>query len=135
MDDPARLAPFRARGVEICPCPTPEGRVPPRALMDALGQREIVSLLVEAGGTFAAALLEAGVAHKVRLYLAPLLIGGREAVPLLGGQGVAHLAEALRVRDLTWRRIGDDLRLDGSLESGVAPLPKPGEAQIVCATS
>ncbi|HOF88348.1 MAG TPA: bifunctional diaminohydroxyphosphoribosylaminopyrimidine deaminase/5-amino-6-(5-phosphoribosylamino)uracil reductase RibD, partial [Armatimonadota bacterium] len=85
VEDDARLAPFRARGVEILPLPAPDGHFDLDALMAALGAREVVSLMVEAGGGFAGALLDARQAHKLRLYLAPLLIGGRDATSALAG--------------------------------------------------
>lgn len=113
LDTPARLAPYRARGVELLTLPPAGDHLDLTAMLDALGAREIVSLLVEAGGNFAAALLTAGLADKLRLYLAPMLIGGTTATPLLGGEGVARLTDALRLHDITWRRIGDDLRLEG----------------------
>ncbi|MHB9025383.1 MAG: bifunctional diaminohydroxyphosphoribosylaminopyrimidine deaminase/5-amino-6-(5-phosphoribosylamino)uracil reductase RibD [Armatimonadota bacterium] len=113
MWDAARLAPFQARGVEVLLLPAAPGGLDLPALMAALGEREIVSLLVEAGGRFAAALFQAGLVHKLRLYLAPMLIGGREALPLLGGEGIARLEEAPRLVQTTWRRIGEDFRLEG----------------------
>ncbi len=115
VDDPARLAPYRARGVEILGLPARDGHVDPDALMAALGARAILALLVESGGRFAAALLAAGQVHKLRLYLAPLLIGGAAAVPLLAGPGIAALADAPRLCDVTYRRVGDDLRVEGYL--------------------
>jgi diaminohydroxyphosphoribosylaminopyrimidine deaminase/5-amino-6-(5-phosphoribosylamino)uracil reductase len=111
----ARLAPYRAHGVEPVLLPAPSGVFDLGAVMDALGERDIPSLMVEAGGGFAGALLDAGLVHKLRLYLAPLLIGGRDAVPAIGGAGIARLAEAPRLRDVTWRRFGDDWRVEGYL--------------------
>ena len=115
ITDAAALAPYRARGVEPLLLPERDGHVDVPALLAALGAREILSLLIEAGGAFAAALLEAGLGNKVRWYLAPLLIGGQAAVPALAGQGVLHLADAPRLREVSWRAVGEDLRVEGYL--------------------
>jgi len=115
VDDPERLAPYQEHGVEALTLPAVDGYVDLPALLAALGEREIVSLMVESGGAFAAALLAAGGVQKLRLYLAPLLIGGKEAVPALGGLGVACLADAPRLHDVTWKRIGEDFRVEGYL--------------------
>lgn len=115
VTDDARLAPFRARGVEVLSVPVAPGGVDLAAMMTALGAREILSLLVEAGGQFAAALLAAELAQKLRLYLAPILIGGEAAPSLLGDPGVAALADAPRLTDVRWHRLGDDLRVEGYL--------------------
>jgi diaminohydroxyphosphoribosylaminopyrimidine deaminase/5-amino-6-(5-phosphoribosylamino)uracil reductase len=113
--DAGALAPFRARGVTTLILPMREGQIDLQSLMDALGNEDIISLLVEAGGGFAATLLAEKLAHKVRWYLAPILIGGKDAVPSLAGLGVAKLADAPRLRDVRWTTLGDDLRVEGYL--------------------
>jgi diaminohydroxyphosphoribosylaminopyrimidine deaminase/5-amino-6-(5-phosphoribosylamino)uracil reductase len=47
------------------------------------------------------------------LFLAPLLIGGKEAPTIAGGKGVAHLRDALRLERMAVRRIGPDLLITG----------------------
>lgn len=115
VTDEAVLAPFRARGVEVLTLPLRDGHVDLQALMAALGEREMVSLMIEAGGTFAAALLDAGLVNKVRWYLAPMIIGGPQATPVIGGAGIAHLPDAPRLHNITWKRLADDLRIEGYL--------------------
>jgi diaminohydroxyphosphoribosylaminopyrimidine deaminase/5-amino-6-(5-phosphoribosylamino)uracil reductase len=116
VDDAARLAPYRARGVEVLTLPATDGHVDLPALMAALGEREILSLMVEPGRQFAAALLAARLVHKVRWYAAPLLIGGRDATPVIGDPGIAHLADAPRLHHVTCKRLGDDFRFEGYLQ-------------------
>lgn len=118
VTDDARLAPFRAQGVDILTLsPLAEGYPDLAALWRTLGARSIQTLMVECGGTFAAAVIAARLVHKLRLYYGPLLIGGREAYPLLGGTGVANLDEAWRLHGLHCKRLGDDLRIDGYIEN------------------
>ncbi len=111
--DEARLALFRARGVEVISLPAPASQFDLAEVMAELGAREIASLLVEAGGVFAGALLDAHLVQKLRLYLAPLLIGGADATPAIAGLGAASLPDAPRLRDATWRRMGEDWRVEG----------------------
>jgi len=116
VTDDTRLAPFRACGIEVITVPVTDGVPELPAVIAALGAREIQSLLVECGGTFAAALLAARLVHKLRLYFAPLLIGGCTAVPLLGGAGIAHLVDAPRLREATWKKIDEDWRVEGYVD-------------------
>jgi diaminohydroxyphosphoribosylaminopyrimidine deaminase/5-amino-6-(5-phosphoribosylamino)uracil reductase len=113
--DPARHAPYIERGVEVLSLPASHDRLDLDALWREMGEREIMSLMIEAGGHFAASLLEAKLVQKLVLYLAPLIIGGREATPVVGGEGVAQLADAARLRDVTWSRVGEDMRVVGYL--------------------
>jgi diaminohydroxyphosphoribosylaminopyrimidine deaminase/5-amino-6-(5-phosphoribosylamino)uracil reductase len=112
---PARRAgALRARQVQVLELPRVDRRVDLRALLTELARLDVVAVLAEGGGELGAALLEAGLVDRVAFFLAPRLLGGRTAPGPLGGVGRA-LKEALDVADLTVRRIGDDLLLEGDV--------------------
>ncbi|MGD2064468.1 MAG: bifunctional diaminohydroxyphosphoribosylaminopyrimidine deaminase/5-amino-6-(5-phosphoribosylamino)uracil reductase RibD [Nitrospirota bacterium] len=94
------------------------GRVDPVMLMADLARREVMHLLIEGGGEVAASFLEAGLVDRVTLFVAPLLIGGRKAFPVLGGLGITDLIHAPRLVNLHTRRLGEDLMLTGRLRVG-----------------
>jgi diaminohydroxyphosphoribosylaminopyrimidine deaminase/5-amino-6-(5-phosphoribosylamino)uracil reductase len=70
-------------------------------------------VLIEGGGETAATFLEAGLVDKVVLFVAPKLVGGRDAVPMLGGRGVARMADAVQLCDTTYRRLGEEMVITG----------------------
>ena len=92
------------------------GRVAIPALMDELGRRGVLSVLVEGGGEVHAACFAAQMVDKVCAYVAPRLIGGREAPGPLGGQGVERLADATGLRELDVTRLGPDLLITGYVD-------------------
>ena len=96
--------------------PGPDGRVPIEALLDQLGQRGILSLLVEGGAQTHAAFLAAGLVNKVYAYIAPKLIGGSEAPSPVGGVGIGNLNDALRLRDTEVVTLGDDILFSGYVD-------------------
>jgi diaminohydroxyphosphoribosylaminopyrimidine deaminase / 5-amino-6-(5-phosphoribosylamino)uracil reductase len=96
--------------------PDAAGRVDLSALLDALGQRGILSLLIEGGGEVHASFFMAGLVDKVNAYVAPRLIGGRAAPGPLGGQGVEHLTESIHLNELDFVRLGDDLLITGYVD-------------------
>jgi len=104
-------------GAEVLVLPEREGKVDLAALLRALGEREITSLLVEGGGKLAAGLLEAGLVDKAWFILAPIIIGGENAPGAVAGKGVAHLSEAWRLKRVRLRRLGEDLAIGGYLPS------------------
>ncbi|HKY32306.1 MAG TPA: bifunctional diaminohydroxyphosphoribosylaminopyrimidine deaminase/5-amino-6-(5-phosphoribosylamino)uracil reductase RibD [Candidatus Polarisedimenticolia bacterium] len=113
----ARQAPARrvrrlaAAGALVVPAPARGGRVSLPWVLEDLLRRGVQSLLIEGGGEVIASALEAGVVDRMTLFVAPVVIGGRDAVPLAGGKGVARLSEALRARSLQTERRGPDLVL------------------------
>lgn len=105
----ARAALEAIPGVEVVELSSRDGRVDPGALLRALGEREITSVLLEGGPTLAASLLEGGWVDKVMFFLAPLLVGGVQAPSALGGAGAARLGEARRLRDVVVERVAEDI--------------------------
>ena len=92
---------------------TEEGRVDLEALLDELGRRDLISVLVEGGGEVHASLFAHGLVDKVVAYVAPKLIGGRDAPGPLGGKGVERLADATHLTDVDVTRLGDDFLISG----------------------
>jgi diaminohydroxyphosphoribosylaminopyrimidine deaminase/5-amino-6-(5-phosphoribosylamino)uracil reductase len=93
-----------------------EGRVALPALMDELGKRGILSVLVEGGGEVHAACFAANLVDKVCAYVAPKLVGGRDAPGPVGGLGVARLADAVGLREVDVVRIGADVLITGYVD-------------------
>jgi diaminohydroxyphosphoribosylaminopyrimidine deaminase/5-amino-6-(5-phosphoribosylamino)uracil reductase len=74
-----------------------------------------MSLLVEGGSEVNAAMLKAKLVHHVRLYMAPLLLGGQNAKGVIGGTSPARLAGAIKLRHVVTRSIGNDVVVEGDL--------------------
>ena len=68
----------------------------------------------EGGGETHDAFLEAGVVDRVALFLAPLLLGGRQAPGVLGGAG-RELKSAVRLGPVSVTTLGDDLLLEADV--------------------
>jgi diaminohydroxyphosphoribosylaminopyrimidine deaminase/5-amino-6-(5-phosphoribosylamino)uracil reductase len=88
---PAAREALQAKGVEILEvAATPVGRVDIAAAATALGSRGLTSVLVEGGGTIAAAFLKAGLVDRLSVYRGGLLMGAdsRSAVGQLGLDGL-----------------------------------------------
>jgi diaminohydroxyphosphoribosylaminopyrimidine deaminase/5-amino-6-(5-phosphoribosylamino)uracil reductase len=84
--------------------------------LDELGLREIQSILLEGGPHLAGAFLEAGEIDEARIFVAPMMTGGREARTALEGQGIEEIAGALRARDAQVERIDDDVLITARFE-------------------
>jgi diaminohydroxyphosphoribosylaminopyrimidine deaminase/5-amino-6-(5-phosphoribosylamino)uracil reductase len=95
---------------------TGDGRVGLGPLLDELGKRGILSLLVEGGADVHASFFAEGLVDKVQAYIAPIVIGGRQAPGPVGGEGVQRLQDAVRLIGIETRRIGDDLSITGYVD-------------------
>jgi diaminohydroxyphosphoribosylaminopyrimidine deaminase / 5-amino-6-(5-phosphoribosylamino)uracil reductase len=98
--------------VDLLRCARGPGGLDLGDVLARLAARGVVHLLVEGGAAVAAAFLSAGLVDRLALVLAPRVLGG--GLCWSGQAGPARMAEALRLRDLTVERLGDDLLLQGT---------------------
>ena len=110
----ARVTALQSAGATVLRCPVRAGRVAVDAVLAALFEREVRAVLVEGGGEVHASFLEAGVVDRVTLFVAPLLLGGRTAPPVVGGPG-RELKSAIRLGPMTARAVGDDLLIEADV--------------------
>ena len=85
-------------------------RVDLLAVLKALGEMNVMSLLVESGGALAWELLRLGLVDRVRFFIAPKLAGGPGSVMAAGG--VDRIAEAYRLEDMKVFMCGEDVVID-----------------------
>jgi diaminohydroxyphosphoribosylaminopyrimidine deaminase/5-amino-6-(5-phosphoribosylamino)uracil reductase len=106
---PKRRVSALAKRVNVVTAPAREGHIDLRWLLKKLGAEHVTSLLVEGGGEVNASFLMSRLAHRVAFFYAPQTIGGLGAVKAVAGLGAGSLPEALRLREIEWRRLGSDL--------------------------
>jgi diaminohydroxyphosphoribosylaminopyrimidine deaminase/5-amino-6-(5-phosphoribosylamino)uracil reductase len=109
-----RVERLRAAGATLLACPGGDGRVDPRGLLAALFARDVRAVLVEGGGEVHAAFLEAGLVDRVAVFLAPMLLGGREAPAVVMGHGL-DLKSATRLGPLSVTALGPDLLVEADV--------------------
>ncbi len=86
-----------------------------RSALDQLGAGGVSSVLLEGGPHLAGAFLDAGEIDELRLFLAPLLLGGSTARDPLEGEGVETISQALRALTFESERVGEDLLISARL--------------------
>jgi diaminohydroxyphosphoribosylaminopyrimidine deaminase / 5-amino-6-(5-phosphoribosylamino)uracil reductase len=96
-------------GADIIVAPGENETARVRSALDQLGAAGIGSILLEGGPHLAGAFLDAGEVDEMRLFLAPMVLGGRTARDPLEGEGVEAIADAARALTVECERIGGDL--------------------------
>ncbi|HEX5225599.1 MAG TPA: bifunctional diaminohydroxyphosphoribosylaminopyrimidine deaminase/5-amino-6-(5-phosphoribosylamino)uracil reductase RibD [Solirubrobacteraceae bacterium] len=86
-----------------------------RSGLDQLGALGVASVLLEGGPHLAGAFLDAGEIDELRLFLAPLLLGGSAARDPLEGEGVERISEALHALTFGCESVGEDLLISARL--------------------
>jgi len=116
---PDRLEKLAGMGVGLAPLAADaEGLLPLGPVLDGLAARGVTSLLVEGGRRVAASFLQQGLVNRMHLFIAPRLLGEKDAL-----QGIGDLpagGKGIGLREIQRRFIGPDLYLTGLLGR---PLP------------
>ena len=86
-----------------------------RSALDQLGAQGVTSILLEGGPHLAGAFLDAGEVDEIRLFLAPVVLGGGSARDPLEGEGPEKIADATRALSLDVERIGEDVLVSARL--------------------
>jgi diaminohydroxyphosphoribosylaminopyrimidine deaminase/5-amino-6-(5-phosphoribosylamino)uracil reductase len=95
--DPSLLSFLKQRQIEAMVLPDRELRVDLVALMRALYDKGIRSVLVEGGGEIIASLLRLKLVDELRVAIGPMIIGGQNARSFVGGTGIEKLSDAPRL--------------------------------------
>ena len=106
-----RVAVIVAPSAEPLPRVTRHRSLDLRWLLKKLAAENITRLLVEGGGETNASFLLGGLAQAIAFFYAPKILGGRDSLKAVAGEGARNLGEALQLREVEWKRIGPDLLL------------------------
>jgi len=89
------------------------GQVNLKDLFKKLAAMEITNILVEGGGTLIGSLFDEGLVDKVMFFISPKIIGGKDSISSVMGQGISRVDKALKLRNIKFRRSGEDFLVEG----------------------
>ncbi len=112
--DEAKTGLLRSRGAEVVQIPGRAGKVDLRAVLEELGRREVVHLLVEGGAELFGQFLEAGLVDELLLFIAPKVLGDGLSWAKLGSVR-AKMAEAIDLAHSSLEQVGEDVLLTARL--------------------
>jgi diaminohydroxyphosphoribosylaminopyrimidine deaminase/5-amino-6-(5-phosphoribosylamino)uracil reductase len=117
--DAKKYADYEKQGCTVLAVKERDGHVDLPDLMGQLGQRKIDSILLEGGGTLNWSALENGLVNAVQAYIAPKILGGKDAKSPVEGCGVELPSEAALLKNTTITKLGEDFLLEGEVREHV----------------
>ena len=111
--DKTRIAEIRRLGAQVIICPEKENRVDLDFLLTQLGIMDVAGVLLEGGSSLAFSALTSGLVDKVVAFVAPKILGGKTAPTPVGGTGIPGMEDAIALRDLKVKKVGEDLLIEG----------------------
>lgn len=108
----ANIDRLRNAGVRVLEVSDDGSRIDPGCLLRKLGNMGIHYVLLEGGGELAASMIAAGLVDRGLIFIAPKIVGGRDAKSPVEGEGIGLMADALRTSKPRIRRFGNDVALE-----------------------
>ncbi|SHE99319.1 diaminohydroxyphosphoribosylaminopyrimidine deaminase / 5-amino-6-(5-phosphoribosylamino)uracil reductase [Alkalibacter saccharofermentans DSM 14828] len=103
-------------GAKVIYLPSKDGRVDLNKLMESLGEEEIDSILLEGGGELNYSALKAGIVDKVVTFIAPKILGGKDAPTPVEGEGSCSMRERIELGKIKVSTFGDDVMIEGEVK-------------------
>jgi diaminohydroxyphosphoribosylaminopyrimidine deaminase/5-amino-6-(5-phosphoribosylamino)uracil reductase len=116
QDAPRKRVAALSAIVRVWGTPARGGRIDLPWLLKKLGAEAVMNLLVEGGGEVNASFLFSGFAHRVAFFYAPKILGGSRARKAVAGEGARRLDDVIQLREIEWRRLGQDLLLTARVD-------------------
>ena len=110
---PQEAVEFAAAGAELLELPSVKGYIKMADLFKALGERNITSVLVEGGSTLIGSIIDEGLADKIVAFVAPIIIGGENAITAIAGKGVDKMVNSIKLKRIDVKRFGQDIMISG----------------------
>jgi diaminohydroxyphosphoribosylaminopyrimidine deaminase/5-amino-6-(5-phosphoribosylamino)uracil reductase len=110
---PSRSKLFRSREKSpVIIAKAKKGRVDLSRLLKELASIGIQHILVEGGGELVASLVENKLVDRFLFFIAPKIVGGRNAVTSVEGSGVSKVKDAVQLRNIKIRRFDKDILIE-----------------------
>lgn len=115
--DKDKILKLQAQDVDVIVVDKDENdKVDIEKLLDILGQQNICSILVEGGATLSGSFVAKKLVDKVYFFIAPKIIGGKEAKTPVAGTGILNLQEALALKDIQIEKLDEDILIIGRVD-------------------
>lgn len=110
--DSPKIKALEDKGIKIITTEEKEGKVDLKALFAELGSMKIDSILVEGGGELNFSILKEGLCNKLFVFIAPKILGGKNAKTPVGGQGIELVKNCIDLSEPIVKNIGSDILLE-----------------------
>jgi diaminohydroxyphosphoribosylaminopyrimidine deaminase/5-amino-6-(5-phosphoribosylamino)uracil reductase len=84
--------------------------------LDKLGAMGVQSVLLEGGPRLAGSFLDAGEVDEMRIFIAPIALGGRAARASMEGEGADTIEHAQHARSMRVEGVGEDVLIEARLK-------------------
>ena len=109
----SKIEAIKQKGAQVIVTPSKNNLVDLKCLMAVLGGRGIDSILLEGGSTLNYSAIDEGIVDKVITFISPKIFGGTSGKTPVGGQGIEHVKDSIKLLDTQVTRFDEDIMIEG----------------------
>jgi len=114
--NPARkIKPYENKGAKVLFLRSKAGRVDLKSLLAELARMEMAHVLVEGGGELVGSLAKERLVDRFLFFIAPKIIGGKNAPGAVGGDGIERMDQAIILKKMKIKRFKRDVMIDAEV--------------------
>jgi len=116
LAEQSKIEAIKQKGAQVIVTRSKNNRVNLKKLMTELGDMGIDSILLEGGSTLNYSALEEGIVDKVISFISPKIFGGTSNKTPVGGQGIEHVKDSIKLHDIEISRFNEDIMIEAYVE-------------------
>lgn len=113
-----KIEKLKQKGVQVLLLDSKQGKINLKSCLSKLGEMGMMSLMVEGGSQVNGSFLVEGLIDKLFLFLSPKIMGDPQALGIFSGKRVSSVQEAMVLKELMTRKIGEDILIESYFEWG-----------------
>lgn len=98
-----------SKNIEYLPCSVKNNKIDIKEVLNLLFERKIMSIFVEAGGTFNGSMVETGLVDKIYHFVAPKILGDNSGKSAFDGRNITEINECINYKVQNVERLNEDI--------------------------
>ncbi|MGH4138898.1 bifunctional diaminohydroxyphosphoribosylaminopyrimidine deaminase/5-amino-6-(5-phosphoribosylamino)uracil reductase RibD [Clostridium sp.] len=112
----SKIEAIKEKGAKVIVTRSKNNWVDLKYLMTVLGEMGIDSILLEGGSTLNYSAINEGIVDKVITFISPKIFGGASGKTPVGGSGIEHVKDSIKLRDVEVSKFDEDIMIEGYVE-------------------
>lgn len=110
-----KIQQLRKKGIEVIIMPVKDGHISIKSAVEYIKRKNIKDIMIEAGAEVNFNALNSGVVDEVYVFIAPKIIGGKEAKSAVSGKGIKYFKDSINIKNMQIERVGIDILIRGGM--------------------
>ena len=106
---------LKSKNIQVLKVPLENNMLDLHSVLSSLYDLGYMNVMVESGSKINGSFFDKGLVDKLEIFIAPKIIGGENAIPVIGGKGIDYMSEAKILNILNMETCGSDIHITAKI--------------------